>query len=246
MLATVNGRVRRSCAKRLVAGFVVCLTAALPSLAADPVGDPEIGAEVFEICSACHQIGQGAVNRIGPQLNGIFGRQAATIDGFTYSDAMERAGADGLVWNHERLDVFLENPKALVSRNKMNFDGLDDADERAHLIAFLRDYSASPANIPESAPTARSSLPTVDPMILEIQGDPAYGQYLSSECTTCHQTDGFDEGIPSITGWPAEDFVAAMHAYKDKHRPHPVMQMMAGRLSNEEIAALAVYFASLN
>ena len=37
--------------------------------------------------------------------------------------------------------------------------------------------------------------------------------------------------------------MAAMHAYKNKEREHPVMQMMAGRLSNEEIAALAAYFA---
>ncbi|MCP5038971.1 MAG: cytochrome C, partial [Rhodobacteraceae bacterium] len=57
--------------------------------------------------------------------------------------------------------------------------------------------------------------------------------------------DGSDEGIPAITGWPTEDFVIAMHAYKEKVRPHPVMQMMAGRLSNEEIAALAAYFVDL-
>lgn len=48
--------------------------------------------------------------------------------------------------------------------------------------------------------------------------------------------------MPSITGWPADVFVTVMHAYKSKHRPHPVMQMMAGRLSDEEIASLAIYF----
>ena len=85
----------------------------------------------------------------------------------------------------------------------------------------------------------------VDPAILAIKGDPDYGAYLSSECTTCHQADGSDQGIPSVTGWPEEDFVVAMHAYKDRLRPHPVMQMMAGRLSNDEIAALAAYFATL-
>ena len=84
--------------------------------------------------------------------------------------------------------------------------------------------------------------PDVDPAILAIAGDRDYGEYLSSECTTCHQASGADKGIPSITGWPVEDFVVAMHAYKVKHRPHPVMQMMASRLSEEEIASLAVYF----
>lgn len=84
--------------------------------------------------------------------------------------------------------------------------------------------------------------PDVDPAILAIDGDVDYGAYLSSECTTCHQADGADEGMPSITGWPREAFVVVMHAYKAKARENPVMQMLAGRLSNEEIAALAVYF----
>ena len=85
----------------------------------------------------------------------------------------------------------------------------------------------------------------LDPAIIAIKGDPEWGEYLSSECTTCHKVDGADEGIPSITQWPEEDFVIAMHAYKQKLRPHPVMQMMAGRLSDEEIAALAAYFKTL-
>jgi cytochrome c len=56
---------------------------------------------------------------------------------------------------------------------------------------------------------------------------------------------GGNDGIPGIIGWPVEDFVIAMHAYKRQIRPHPVMQMMAGRLSDEEIAALAAYFEDL-
>ena len=70
-------------------------------------------------------------------------------------------------------------------------------------------------------------------------------EYLASECTTCHQASGGDDGIPSIVLWPEEDFVIAMHAYKDKVRPNPVMQLIARRLNNEEIAALAAYFKDL-
>ena len=81
--------------------------------------------------------------------------------------------------------------------------------------------------------------------ILSIKGDPEYGEYLSGDCTGCHQVDGSYDGIPSITGWDEESFVWAMHSYKEKAREHPVMQMMAGRLSNDEIAALAAYFATL-
>ncbi len=77
-------------------------------------------------------------------------------------------------------------------------------------------------------------------------GDAAYGAYLAGECLTCHRADGSAEGIPSITRWPTDDFVVAMHAYKNKLRPHPVMQMMAGRLNDEEIAALAAYFKDLD
>mgnify|MGYP000020560506 CR=1 FL=1 len=106
-------------------------------------------------------------------------------------------------------------------------------------------YSDNPQNIPEAEPTARASDPDVQPEILALKGDLEYGAYLSSECTTCHQADGDDAGIPSITGWAEEDFVVAMHAYKVKHRVHPVMQMMAGRLSDEEIAALAAYFGAI-
>ena len=83
---------------------------------------------------------------------------------------------------------------------------------------------------------------SVAPEVLAIIGDPAYGEYLSGECTSCHQVSGADDGIPSITNWPKDDFVIAMHAYKEGVRLHPVMQMMAGRLSDEEIAALAAYF----
>jgi cytochrome c len=110
----------------------------------------------------------------------------------------------------------------------------------------LREWSDRPQNIPEAEPTARKTDHDLDPAILALKGDPDYGEYLSSECSTCHQRDGSDQGIPSITGWPEEDFVVAMHAYKQKLRPHPVMQMMASRLNNEEIAALAAYFATLD
>ena len=127
----------------------------------------------------------------------------------------------------------------------MSFRGLKKAKDRRDLIAFLRTFSDDPANIPEADPTAQGTLHDLDPAILALKGDPEYGEYLSGECTTCHQADGGDAGIPSIILWPEADFVAAMHAYKSKQRKHPVMQMIAGRLADDEIAALAAYFAML-
>lgn len=77
------------------------------------------------------------------------------------------------------------------------------------------------------------------------KGDAAFGEYLSSECVTCHQISGRYDGIPPIVGWPEGTFVGAMQEYRAKQRINPVMQAIAGRLSDEEIAALAAYFGSL-
>ena len=213
-----------------------------PVAEAAETADADRGAKLWVQCRCCHDLGEGARNRVGPHLNSLFGRPAAGIDGYAYSSDMERAGADGLVWNAETLDHYIENPRSLVTGTRMAFRGIDEAQDRADLIAFLRQYSASPRDIPEAAPTALPRDPDVDPAVLAIEGDPAYGEYLASECLTCHQASGADEGIPSITGWPERDFVTVMHAYKNKHRPHPVMRMIAGTLSDEEIAALAAYF----
>ena len=212
---------------------------------AQSLGDVSRGEELFGKCSGCHQIGPEAKNRVGPHLNGIFGRSAAGIEDFSYSKAFERAGSKGLEWHLDTLDAFLENPKALVPGTRMSFRGFDNAEDRADVLAYLRSYSASPANIPEADPTATPTDHDLDPAILAIEGDREYGEYLSSECTTCHQADGADKGIPSIVLWHEEDFVVAMHAYKNKVREHPVMNMVAGRLGDEEIAALAAYFATL-
>ena len=209
------------------------------------IGDAENGVKVFNKCKSCHQVGPGAKNRVGPHLNGIFGRKAAVLDGFRYSKALKRAADNGLVWELEQLDAYLENPKALVSGTRMNFRGLKKQHDRADVLAFLRGFSDNPSDIPEAAPTAILREVELSPETLAIVGDVEYGEYLASECSVCHQKDGSDRGIPSITQWPVEDFVVAMHAYKVKVRQNPVMQLMAGRLDDEEIAALAAYFATL-
>ncbi len=227
--------------RNIILGVVAATCWGLPGLA-NELGDADKGAELFDECAACHSVGQGAENGVGPHLNGLFGRRAAEVDGFYYSAGLTRMGNDGLIWDFDLLDRYVENPKAFASDTRMAYGGLKDAAQRADLLAFLRRYSDDPANIPEAAPTAPGTDHSVDPTILAIQGDPEYGEYLSSECVSCHQLDGDYDGIPPIIGWPVDDFVVAMHAYKNKFRPHPVMQMMAGRLSNDEIAALAVYF----
>lgn len=225
--------------------FIICIVAVCFAQAASANhadGDAKRGEKVFKKCRSCHKVGDGATNRVGPQLNLLFQRPAGSIEGFKYSKSILRAAADGLIWDHDTLDIYLENPKSLISGTRMNFRGLKDARDRADVMAYLRQFSDNPADIPEASPTITGTDHDVDPTILALQGDPEYGEYLSSECVSCHQLDGDDTGIPSITNWPVEDFVIAMHAYKTKRRSHPVMQMMAGRLSDEEIAGLAAYF----
>lgn len=226
-------------------GLSIALSAWAALAQADAGGDPERGADLYRQCASCHQVGEGAVDRVGPQLNGIFDRAAGAVEGFRYSDGMLRAAAGGLVWDYDTLDAYIEDPRSLVSRTRMSFRGVKDQNDRDDLLAYLRTFSADPQNIPESAPTAVALDHSVAPEILAIVGDPAYGEYLSGECTSCHQADGAASGIPSITNWPTDVFVIAMHAYKDGLREHPVMQMMASRLSNEEIAALAAYFEGI-
>ena len=75
--------------------------------------------------------------------------------------------------------------------------------------------------------------------------DVAYGEYLAGECVTCHSRDGEDRGIPNIIGLEAEGFAYIMHSYRNKELDNKVMQLVAGRLDDEQIASLAVYFASL-
>ncbi len=215
------------------------MAAAALGAAAAFAADAERGAALFDDCAGCHMIGKGAGNAVGPHLNGLFGRRAASVEGFAYSDGLRRAAADGLVWSAETLDVYIQYPRNLVTRTAMNYDGMADAADRADLLAYLRRFSASPRDIPEAAPTARPHLPEA---LRALRGDPAYGEYLASECVTCHQADGGDAGIPSITGWPEAYFKAALHGYRIRAPANEAMQLIASTLTDEDIAALAAFF----
>ena len=202
----------------------------------------ERGKALYAQCKRCHQVGDGAANRIGPHLNDLFGRTAGSLEGFRYSPAMKAAGADGLVWTEAALDRFLTEPRATVPRSRMSYAGMKDETDRENLLAWLRLASGGGPDRPRAEPTATPEEYGLDPQLLAIRGDPDYGAYLAGECTTCHRPDGGEEGIPAITGWPRDDFVIALQAYKRGKREHPAMQLVAGRLSDEEIAALAAHF----
>lgn len=76
--------------------------------------------------------------------------------------------------------------------------------------------------------------------------DRELGKYLSEECITCHRPNAASAaGVPPIAGLPEDQFVALMESYRDKVRDNPVMQTVAGKLSADDVAALAAYFGSV-
>ena len=85
-----------------------------------------------------------------------------------------------------------------------------------------------------------------DEIQIIAQGDIEFGEYLAGECAACHHQAGISKGIPAINGMDAEVFVALMLAYRSKEMENPVMQMIAGRLDDEQIGSLALYFSKLD
>lgn len=229
---------RRAFHAAIYALTALCLSGQGAAVRADE--SVERGERIFaKQCRKCHELGEGARKRVGPPLTNILNAAAGKVADYRYSAAMRRASEDGLHWTQESLSAFLANPKDFLPKTKMSFRGLDSPGQIDDVIAYLASFSGE-----EMAAKVDEGF-TVSAEVLAIEGDQAYGEYLSSECTTCHQADGDNDGIPSITGWDTEPFVTAMHAYRAKHRDHPVMSMIAGRLSDEEIAGLAAYFAEL-
>lgn len=101
--------------------------------------DAEAGKKVFTKCAACHSIGPGAKNKVGPELNGILGRKAGSLEGFKYSEALK---GSGITWDDANLKEWVANPKKLVPGTKMIFPGVKDEIERDDLIAYLESFNA--------------------------------------------------------------------------------------------------------
>lgn len=105
-------------------------------------GDATKGKAAFAKCGICHQVGSGAKTLVGPELNGIVGRKAASVEDYAsmYSAGMKKLGADGWVWTEENIDKWISDPKAMIPDSPMAlaFPGVPDAGERADIIAYLK------------------------------------------------------------------------------------------------------------
>lgn len=102
-------------------------------------GDAIKGKTAYVKCVVCHQVGPNAQNTVGPELNNILGRKAASVSGFAYP-GIKKLGDEGFVWSEENLDKFIANPKAMLADSPMAqlFTGIPDAQERADIIAYLK------------------------------------------------------------------------------------------------------------
>ena len=92
----------------------------------------------FAICVACHTVAPDAESGIGPNLNGVVGRKAATLENFNYSDALT---ASGITWDETELDAFLANPRGKVPGTTMSASAVSDEERRRAIIAYLTSLS---------------------------------------------------------------------------------------------------------
>ncbi len=126
--------------------FLAAVFGLAPSLFAtahaQDAGDAEAGRRVFNQCRACHTIDQGGRNGVGPNLYGIVGRPAASIEGFRYSANMRELGAASHVWTVDNLRAYIADPKAVAPRGIMSYPGLRNPTQLNDLLAFLQTQRA--------------------------------------------------------------------------------------------------------
>ncbi|MFH1340198.1 MAG: cytochrome c family protein [Pseudomonadota bacterium] len=111
--------------------------AVIASCAAALAQDVAAGKTSFNKCVACHAVGEGARNKVGPVLNGLDGRKSGTVEGFSYSQANR---SSGIVWNKDQFLDYIRDPKAKIPGTRMVFAGIKNEGEAADLWAFLAQY----------------------------------------------------------------------------------------------------------
>ena len=113
----------------------IALAASVSAAAA--AGDAAAGEAKFKVCRTCHQVGEGAKNFVGPELNGVVGRKAGTVAGYNYSDANKNSD---IVWDEATLTRYLKSPRQVAPGTKMAFPGLASDDDVANVIAYLKQF----------------------------------------------------------------------------------------------------------
>ncbi|MDB5568042.1 MAG: cytochrome c family protein [Tardiphaga sp.] len=115
--------------------LIVAATTAASSVAL--AQDVAAGKSSFNKCLACHSIGEGAKNKVGPELNGLDGRKSGTAEAYSYSDANKNSG---ITWNEAQFKDYIKDPKAKIPGTKMAFAGIKKETEVNDLWAFISQY----------------------------------------------------------------------------------------------------------
>jgi len=102
--------------------------------AAGRAADTAAGQTAFGKCKICHSVEAGARSPVGPNLHGVFGRKAGSLEGFSYSAAMKNSG---VVWDDDSMAKYLHDPRGSMPGNKMAFPGIKNYEEMANLLAYL-------------------------------------------------------------------------------------------------------------
>ncbi|CAN5342897.1 cytochrome c family protein [soil metagenome] len=119
--------------------ILFAIAASVTSSSAALAQDVAAGKSSFNKCMACHSIGEGAKNKVGPELNGLDGRKSGTAPGYSYSDANKNSG---ITWNEAQFKEYIKNPKAKIPGTKMAFAGITKETEVNDLWAFVSQFDA--------------------------------------------------------------------------------------------------------
>ena len=125
-----------------------------PILAMLASADAVAGEKLAKKCVACHVFDSGGANKVGPAFWNIVNTHKGGADGFAYSKALAEFGG---AWDYAALNLFLAKPKAYISGTKMNFAGLKKPQDRANMIAYLRQQADAPAALPSETEIAAES-----------------------------------------------------------------------------------------
>ena len=233
------------------------LESVIPLLA---TADLKAGEATFKKCAACHTIGKGGPNKIGPNLWGVVGGPHDHMPGFAYSDALK--GKPG-TWDYDGLNAWLFSPKAYAPGTKMSFAGLKKTQDRADVIAWLRTQADTPVPLPDAAaveaakaaaaaapaaaaqPEATTAATTAAPAATQTAAaptaslpdllkaaDPAAGEKIAAKCKACHD---LSKGGPNKIGPNLWDIVGNKPAHLDNFSYSDAVKGLGGQWTYENL-----------